>query len=780
MKNFIKKYIPEEAWRMPEIGWDSERQAVHESQFALGNGFIGNRGILEEVPFDASPGTYIAGVYDKMGSKVADLVSLPCPSHFKVSIKGEKLDVSIMPSVKHERYLNMKEGLLSRHSVYKTVHGHRIDYQSVRFFSMEDKNLMAMRVYITPVNKACTIAVDSGLNTSISNVSDLSEGRKRHFEIKGVDISDLKTVSYVRAETMGSKISVAYASTLHISVGNDSWFSNEDHLELHLRKNQTAVFTKIYSIVRKDQRDLFDIKSRTIKTLNHGVALGFDKLIKRHSGAWEELWKRSDVRIEGSPEMQPNLRFNIYHMLISGVDNAGYSSIGAKTLSGEGYRGHVFWDLEIFMLPFYIFTNPHIARSLLLYRVNRLDQARQIARSERYKGAMFPWESALTGEEETPTWARNLDGSVIRIRTNEFEHHITADIAYAVYKYYIATDDEEFMLEHGYELLFETARFWASRVKFNKNSKKFEIRHVIGPDEFHEDVNNNVYTNILAKWNIYVAYSMYMKLNKKFPERLRGILHKIGMQPKETKKWRDIFNRMYIRARKDKVIEQFDGFFKRKHVKITEVDENFMPLIPASVELAHIGRYQLLKQADMIMIMYLIPEWFDRATKKANYDFYASRTVHKSSLSPSVHSIVAADLGWMDKAYRFFMISLNTDIDDPHRNTSSGIHAANLGGTWQVVINGFAGIKVFKETLCVEPALPSEIKGLMFNIFWKGYVFEITVNRKSVKIKNRSYQKVNNTRKKHMKPSKEKMKIKVYGKLYNVVPGKVLRVKKGA
>ena len=241
----------------------------------------------------------------------------------------------------------------------------------------------------------------------------------------------------------------------------------------------------------------------------------FSSLIRDHINAWDCLWKRADIVVEGTANLQQNLRFNIYHMLICGHCDKGFSSIGARTLSGEGYRGHVFWDTEIFILPFFLFTFPDVAKNMLLYRYKRLQASRDIARKNGYKGAQFAWESADTGQEETPKWARDLDRTVIRIHTHEMEYHITADIAYAVYQYYLATGDEKFMDDYGYELLIESARFWASLVTYNKRKKSYDINNVIGPDEFHVGVNNNVFTNMMAKWNLTTACKMFKQLRQK-------------------------------------------------------------------------------------------------------------------------------------------------------------------------------------------------------------------------------------------------------------------------
>lgn len=767
MKSRIKKYIPDEKWVISVNGWDRDTQSVRESQFTLGNGFIGSRGILEEIPYDAHPGTYIGGVYDRMGSKVSDLVNLPNPISFKISIEGEKLDVSIMPNIKHQRHLNMKHGILARHTIYETAYKDKMDYQSVRFFSMKDKNIAVMRVYLTPLNRPCTITIGSDIDTSVSNVSGISEGRKKHFKVKHVISSEEKHISYIEGQTLISKISVSYAHTLKISLGNKKWFSKEEDLVLKLKKGQTAVFTKFCSIFAQDEPESFDIKNKTIKTLEKYIALGYDELMQRHCSTWEKLWRQSDIKIKGNQEIQRNLRFNIYHLLIAGIDNDGRSSIGAKTLSGEGYRGHIFWDSEIFMLPFFMFNNPEIARSMLIYRARRLTQAKQLAASKGYRGAMFPWESALYGDEETPSWARNLDGSIIKIHTHEMECHITADIAYAVHKYYVATDDENFMLRYGYELIFETARYWVSRVKYNKKRRKYDIRGVIGPDEFHENVDNNAYTNMLAGWNLFIAYGLFMKMRKRLAKHHAAIINKLNLTDEEIKKWKNIAENMYKNIRKDRVIEQFEGFFKKTKIKITELDENFMPLMPRNIKLKNIGNYQIVKQADVLMLFYLLCDIYDLKTKRANYDFYAPITVHKSSLSPTTHSIIASEIGQAHKAYRYFLITLNTDIADLHRNTKDGIHAANLGGMWQAMIHGFAGMRVMKETLSFNPRLPKEIKGMSFSVLWKGFAFIVKIYNDSLSIKCASKKK-----------NKGSVRLKIFGKLYNIYAGKILNFEK--
>jgi len=403
-------------------------------------------------------------------------------------------------------------------------------------------------------------------------------------------------------------------------------------------------------------------------------------------------------------------------------------------LSGEGYRGHIFWDAEIFMLPFYAYVYPEAAKNMLQYRYNRLEQARNIAKEHGYKGAMFPWESAGTGEEETPTWSKDLDGSIIRIRTNEFEHHITADIAYACHLYYEVTNDQKFMKDYGYEMMFETARFWASRVEKRK-SGKYGIKNVIGPDEFHEKVNNNAFTNYLARWNLSTAYKLFCDIQKKDKAVYTRLKKKLGLSPKEATKWRIIAHNIIFKIKKDSIIEQFDGFFRRKHIKVKDFDENGIPMLPKGVQLKDYNETQFVKQADVLMLMYLFSHSFLKEVKERNFWYYVERTLHKSSLSAAMHALVALDVRALSHAYRFFNVALRADISNLHGNSAEGIHAASLGGVWQSVIHGFAGTRIRGNVLVIDPFMPKTWRNIKFSLLWGKKTVNISAHNDNVRLK---------------------------------------------
>jgi len=749
LKDFFAKYKSDETWLLKEDKWDKSLQPSRESQFSLGNGFIGSRGILEEVPHGARPGTYIAGLYDKIGAQVTELVNLPNPINLKIVANGERIGAGTMDILEHERVLDMYHGLLIRHTVYRNSHKKRFDYQSLRFISMRNRHIAAMQVYVTPLDEGVTLTVQNLLDLSVTNVGFLTEGNKKHFRIE--DVSRFATGEYLAVRTLEKDTLVAYGKSLIIEKNGSRRFAKDVTTQVKLRKNQTICITNILSIFTGEDKKAPRIKGAVKGFLKKSINLGFDKILKEHISSWEKLWAVSDVKIKGAPDVEKSLRFNIYHLLISGREGDGEASIGAKTLTGEGYRGHIFWDADVFLLPFFIYTRPRVARNMLLYRYNRLPAARKIAESLGYKGAMFPWESAGTGEEVTPAWARNFDGSIIQIRTHEMEHHITADIAYAVYQYYTATQDQRFMLRHGFEVIFETARFWASRVNYNSKQDRYEIRHIIGPDEFHEDVNNNAYTNWMARFNLFIAYGMYQKMKRLYPNELRSLTKKINLKQREVRDWKRIISKIVFHIKDNGLIEQFDGYFKKRKIELRNINRYPVPELPKSVEFKDIGKTQLLKQADVVMLLHVLSDNFDAKIKKKNFYYYLKRTLHKSSLSAAVHAVLASEIGDIETAYRYFYISLNMDLSLIYGNTDDGIHAASLGGTWRAAVNGFAGTRISNGILSIDPRLPEGWKEMSFCMRWQGSLIRISARDNDVSVHF------------HSKRKGDRLRIKVYG-----------------
>ncbi len=765
MKDYYSQYITEYSWLIKEEDWARSLQGVRESQLALGNGFLGSRAVLEEIPSDARPGTYIAGLYDKIGSQVSELVNLPNPFYFKIVTDGEKLGVVTMDVVEHRRILNLRHGLLYRHTIFQDSKKRTYDYQSLRFVSMHTKNIGVMQIVFTPLDDGIRASVETGIDTSVYNIGTITEGRKKHFRIK--EVGQFNNEGYLAVETFGKLHTVIFRSGFYYETRGKTIAAKDNIFELKLRKRQTVVFTKIFYVdAVSKEKDLIKIKKLSEKKFRKALQSSFDYLLRRHIRVWEDLWNVAEISIWGDPEIEKNFRFNIYHMLICAANNNGSSSIGARALTGEGYHGHIFWDTEIFVLPFYIYVLPEMARNMLLYRYRRLDVARAIAKKYGFKGAMFPWESAGFGDDETPNWAKDLDGRIIRIRTGKMEHHITADIAYAFYQYYNATHDEKFLQDFGYVVLFETARFWASRFGYNTKKKKYEIKNVIGPDEFHTGVNNNAFTNMMARQNLLIAYKMFRKLRKTDPVVLRSLIQKTGLSMIEPAHWRNIAARISINIDKKQIIEQFDGYFRKKRVKIYNWDENSLPIVTKKLTPRQYGKTQLVKQADVVMLLYLLTDLFSFKIKKQNYEYYVDRTLHKSSLSLPIYALVAIDIGDKSRAYQFFTTALHADISDIHNNTNEGIHIACMGGTWQVLINGFAGVKIQKEVFSINPRLPRKWRKVLFPLHWRGNLLRLEVENNKIKIQLIPLDK------------KKKIKIKVFGVLHELAGSKTFIFKR--
>lgn len=749
-KNPFDHVLSHKSWLVKEREWDPKQQSVRETQFTVGNGFICCRGILEELPYDSYPGTYIAGIYDRTGAQITELVNLPNPYAFRMDVYGEKLDPVAMDVIHHRRTLDLYHGILYRHTVYKTTHKKRLDYRSRRFISLHDKNLLVLEIELTPLDAAMTVNMLTGIDAGVTNRGTVTEGRKRHFQ--PLEISSASDYIYLCIETFEKKTPIAYASALEICRGERCKLVGDRTANLRVRKGQTVTFRKYMVVKTSDTTKPAELRRETLKHLKAARKRGFHKIIEEHEKAWENRWDVKDINIEGDPDATRALRFNMFHLIIAGPEENSDASIGARTLSGEGYRGHIFWDTELFILPFFIYTNPAVAKNALLYRYHRLDAARHNAASKGFEGALFPWESADTGGECTPSWAKNFDGSIIKIVTMDEEHHIVCDIAYAFAHYCNATGDEQFLWKHALEVMLETARFWASRAVYNSKHKRYEIHHVMGPDEFHEDINNNAYTNGMVRWNLRTAVEWHNRFKRQNRAQFARLAKRLRLKACEVSKWKKIADKMYIpTSKKRNLIEPFDGFFRLREHRITSLNEHFMPELPSTVDWKDIAKTQFIKQADVVMLLYLLSDEFTLGEKKRNYYFNERKTLHKSSLSPAIHSVVGLEVGDEDKALHYFAHALSTDLSNIHGNTNEGIHAASAGGTWQAAIMGFAGLRPKEKALSFNPHMPSHWRGMHFSVYWRGCLLRVFINHAGTMVQLAS------------RPKKKKILVEVYG-----------------
>lgn len=727
-------------WDVVRKSYDSKDNYVYETLFTLANGYLSLRGI-EEFSKNTMKGTYVAGIFDKSEAQVTELANLADPLVLTLYVDGTPVNLDSAEVLSYERKLDMKNGtLVSKYEV--KIKEKILSIESVRLVSRVNLHRFGIKYKITPVNFSGKIIVENAIDTNTYNGLLDPLNKIQHYRV--CEIKDLQPGVGVKIKTNDKGHEIAFATTI---CAKDDSGENILRFRKYREINQQPV--EIYTIFVTEKESFSLEKYGTVYTslettnvfenakceLEKFILNGFDEELKDHISHMEKVWDRMDIKIEGDELAQQGIRFNLFHLYACAPDNPKVS-IGARGLHGEGYKGHVFWDTEIFMFPFFLYTLPEYAKNLLLYRYNTLNGARRNAQTNGYKGAQFPWESADDGSEVTPKWGEDYLGNPVRIWTGDEEYHINSDIAVALVHYFVVTGDEQFMKDYGVEMLLETGRFWASRVEYNKEKDRYEINRVIGPDEFHEHVNNNVYTNYLAKWNMLKAVEFYNWIKEKDAIKFQRLKNYLGLTDEEVESWKAIAEKIYIpRKEGEKLIEQFEGYFDLEEHEITEWDENGLPKWPKTVDLTKLGETKLIKQPDVVMLMLVLPEEFTEEEMKINYEYYEKRTMHKSSLSPSMYSIMGLKVGDTHNAYKYFMKTVLVDLEDNQGNTNNGFHAASAGGAWQCVVNGFGGMTLNSQGMLeFNPWLPEGWKTLEFNINYKCANMKVKITKEHLEI----------------------------------------------
>jgi beta-phosphoglucomutase len=718
-------------WTLTEPEFDPAKLRARETVFTIGNGYLGTRGSFEEGYPKALPTTLISGLYDDMPLVYTELANCPDWLSMEVAINGERFRLDCGEILDYERQLDLRHGVLRRSLRWRSPNGNTVDLKFERFVSLADRQLLVLKCQITPVDFSGAIAVQSSIsgypdNQGFDHWEHLDRGETEH----GVWLQ-VRTRSTEIELGMAAKMTVigfaASSQTIINSPDCPSLIANfiATQGETVTVQKVVTVFTsqEVKQPVQSAQAKLADLPS-------------YEVLLAAHQQAWDRVWAQSDIEIEGDIKAQLAVRYNLFQLFIGAcaedvLDNASVfpnnipDSIPARTLSGLGYRGHIFWDTEIFILPFFTFTQPAIARSLLNYRYHTLAGARRKAFHSGYNGAMFAWESAATGDEMTPQWSIQRDpySEAVRIWCRDREIHISADIAYAVWQYWQATGDDNWMRECGAEIVIDTAIFWLSRVEWNDRQKHFELSNVIGADEYHEQVNNNAFTNRMVQWHLEKAIAVYEWLQDKFPERAIALTQELKLTPERLLCLHTTMSQMYIPyANKAELIEQFDGFFQLKDINLSHYQPRTRS-IQAILGMDETNLTQVLKQPDVLMLLYLMRDTseFTFAVLQKNWNYYAPRTdiTNGSSLGASIHALLAAKLG-DDNAYNYFMQAALMDLQDTFGNTNDGIHAASAGGVWQAVVFGFAGIQLNGNAPIANPQLPPTWTRLKFKLNWGG------------------------------------------------------------
>lgn len=719
-------------WKLTEYPFQPERQLYYETIFTIGNGYFGSRASFEEGYPNDTPATLIHGIYDHaQGMQVPELVNIPhwLGIHFTVDGTPFNMDFDhnrnlLKPTngigLGYQRSLNMRSALLKREVLFRAESGGTVRATFERFASLADVNVLVQKLTLTAIDGEPVIDLEAWLDADVSNY-----GFKHWADIEASADAHM----LITTKTQQSNYTLAMASQLvspQAVTGTTTATRPSQSTQVHLEKDGTAIFYK-YTVVFTS-RDTEDVKAAAEAKLTEIVTVGYDALFLAHATKWAEYWSNSDIEIDGDEESQIAVRFGTYHILICAPQHSDDVSIGAKTLSGMGYKGHVFWDTELFALPPLTLTQPAIARNLLMYRYKRLAGARNKAKANGFEGAMYPWESTDTGEETTPQWSDpQLDGTRIRIWTGDNEQHISTDIAYAILQYWNFTGDTDFVVNYGAEIILDTAVFWGSRVE--ELNGRYELTNQIGPDEYHENINNSAFVNKMTQWHLQQAFKILGWLEKNALAKYTELVQSLDLNETRLAKWRDIIVRMYIPFDEDKQIHvQFDGFFDLEYIPVPKYEPRVggvWPMLGHHRALAS----QVIKQADIVMLMALLgDEVGSREVMINNFNTYYPRTDHGSSLSPAMHAWVAARLGLDEEAYHMFEHAAWIDLKDNKGNVKDGIHAAASGGIWQAVVFGFCGLKANDDdTLSVDPRLPAHWKQVKFSVIYRGNKQTFTV-----------------------------------------------------
>ncbi len=738
--------FPVEEWGITEETLTPDRMVLAETLFNLANGYIGTRATFEEGldGYAAScEGTYINGLflrqkihYEESAHGFAThnhkMIPVPDGKWIRIYIDGKPYTPTIKDCVSHRRVLDFRRAILERQTRWKLDGDKEIEVSCKRLLSFADQHIMAIHYAITPVNFSAQITVESGLDAAYGGDLDKDEDDPRAGHLSITDSLDP-----VKTDTSGEQLAFLHRITASdvvigsacrhhcLNVQPDITDKQAGRIctrfTASLSAGECLQLEKYVSYQDGQSGEEQAIETRLHDALSQAKTQGFDNLAAQQEAILQSFWKKADVAIKGDPALQQGIRFNLFHIFQS-TGKDGRRSIGAKGLSGPGYDGHYFWDTEIYIIPFFVYTNPAIARALLSFRCSLLDASRKRAREMSHdKGALYAWRT-IGGEECSAFFPAGTA-----------QYHINAAIAYALQQYLQATDDWEFMREGGAEMLFETARIWADIGHFSKQKNgQFCINEVTGPDEYSAMVDNNFYTNVMARMHLRFAASVAKQLQQNDATSFDSITRAISLQEDEITLWQRAADKMYLPYDETlKINPQDDGFLSKPRWDFEHTPEENYPLLLHYHPLV-IYRHQVLKQADVILAMALMGHEFSDEARRHNLEFYTPLTTHDSTLSTCIYSIESSRMGKPEQAYRFFEETARMDIDNRHHNTEYGLHTACMAGAWMSIVMGFAGMEIKEDALHFAPHLPQGWDGYHYRILYKGHRMEMIVNATSV------------------------------------------------
>ena len=730
-------YIKPDNWSIIEEGFDVERVKSSESLFSIGNGAMGQRANFEEnYTGKTFQGSYIAGIYYPDKTKVgwwkngypeyfAKVLNAPNWIGIDIEINGEKLDLNTCSEVKNfRRELNMKEGWYNRSFEATLKNGTEISVTVRRFLSIVLDEVGVINYEITPLNKDSKIVYKPYIDAGVTNED--TNWEEKFWE--PLDVKKSGNEAFVTAQTFKTHFKVTTFMQNSILTNGKKTAISPSNIDATSDKIQ---FSYDVIVAQGQKSSIQKIGGYTV-SLNHentvaaaekvirsALAKGYDQMLQDQIDAWAKIWEMSDITIDGDVKAQQGIRFNIFQLNQTYLGKDSRLNIGPKGFTGEKYGGSTYWDTEAYCIPFYMATkDQEVARNLLTYRYNQLDKAIENAAKLGFTNgaALYPMVT-MNGEECHNEWEITFE-----------EIHRNGAIAFAIFNYYRFTGDYSYIPEKGLEVLIGIARFWHQRANFSKDKNQYVILGVTGPNEYENNVNNNFYTNYIAKWCLEYTHDQIQKVSLKYPSDHKRITEKVKISDAELKTKKKVSDNMYFPFSEEyDVYLQQDGFLDKDLVRVPDLDKSQRP-INQKWSWDRILRSPYIKQADVLQCFYFFEDHFSKEELKNNFEFYESFTVHESSLSPCVHSIQAALLDKMDMAYTFYLRTSRLDLDDYNKEVEEGCHITSMAGTWMSIVEGFGGMRIKDDKLHFSPKIPKEWNGYSFKINFRNQILKVAIN----------------------------------------------------
>jgi nigerose phosphorylase len=714
-----------DGWVIRETEYLPEQETSRATVFALANGYMGLRGAPEELPasLPGAKGCYVNGIYDTPRGKLTEreILNIPDWTALTLRVNGESFFLHVS---EHRRDLDMRRGVMRRH-LRAEVGDVQVTLEAQRFLSMAKIHLGVIRWRLT-MDREAEVEISTGIDADVNN------RWAQHFKDCSFHAHDDAVYAEVDTFDPGYRIRVAARTRIDgVEVG--SWQHAFGSSSVHsvygcaATPQQPVTITK-WAAVRDSRFSEGPLRALCHQDLANAEEAGYDALLDQHCQRWAELWDACEVTVEGDQEAQMGIRFAQFHLLAPAPYHSDRVSIPARGLQGQDYYGSVFWDCDMFVLPMFAHTLPDIAKNILRYRYHTLDGARRKAAGLGYGGAYYAWQSQETGDEQCDLYVftHPATGEPIRSYFADEQIHISADIVYAAWQYYQATGNSAFWADGGAEIAVETARFYVSRADYDKQADRYYLLSVLGPDEYHERVDNNAYTNYMARESVRIALDVLSLLQDR---------HLVSES--ELAEWRAFLDKLHLPAPDPAtgLIQQFDGYFELKEEPVPQTRKRLSH--PGLHYGGHLGPFQEtqnIKQADVVMLLYVLRDRFDAETKRRNWQYYEPRTAHDSSLSPMAYSLVAADIGMMEWAHKYFLHTSHIDLRSygPHWNL--GIHAASLGGAWLAIAHGFCRVRLGLDGLHLSdwPQLPKQWQRVVMKLTWHGRRLVLETDGRSV------------------------------------------------